>query len=583
MDEQGLKNIIAGMSLDEKVGSLFTMGFAGTVIRQHVIDAITKYHCAGLRVSPQFRTFGAYKDPKTGKPILSTGGNIAFGRTEEGGKAAFRAGLPPSCINRPSEYTALLDELQTVARARKTGMPLHFSFDQEGGQSADFNFGGAKLFPKPMGIRATDDPAMAYEVGKASGRECRALGLHWMHSPVLDVGSEPKNPEVYIRAYSDDPEVVAEYAVKTCEGLKEAKIIATGKHFPGRGHSDKDAHFEVPIIDVDKETFYARELLPYRELIKRNLLPSIMIAHSVFPAVDDTDIATVSKKIITGLLRDEMHYDGVITSDSISMGGVITRYGIEDACAMCLAAGADIILLKLEEPVEMVKGILAKVKEYIEDGRLPEEEVDKKILRQLKMKDAYDILEPRKEEDPDEIIHDPVIVDLAKEVAEKSVMVVRNEENAFPLDTDASDILLIEQMTGWRPNDMHYHPGILWKNMVRINPRVNYYEAAPAYDEGDIETLREVIKKFDTIVITNYFNRGRLPSTERIKDIITAEGKKVVLIANSPYDWTLPSYAKNVILSFATTPETVRVVAEVLFGKREAKGHWPLTKTPIPS
>ncbi len=120
-----------------------------------------------------------------------------------------------------------------------------FSFDQEGGSSADFSFGNVTIFPKPMGLTATGDPALAYRCALAVAQQSRAVGFSWVHSPVLDVCSEPENPEIYTRAYSDDAKVVAQYAEQTCRGLKEGGLIATAKHFPGRGHSKTDAHFAV--------------------------------------------------------------------------------------------------------------------------------------------------------------------------------------------------------------------------------------------------------------------------------------------------------------------------------------------------
>ena len=230
-----------------------------------------------------------------------------------------------------SEYKAVLDSLQTAARKRPLSIPLHFSYDQEGGTSADFSFGGVNLFTKPMGIRAMNDPKMAYEIALAVSRQSRAVGFNWIHSPVLDVNSDPRNPEIYTRAYSDIAEEVAEYAEESCRGFQEGRMIATGKHFPGRGHSDVDAHFGVPIIDVDRDTMMRRELLPYKRLIEKDLLPSIMIAHSIFPAFDPDNIATVSKPILTGLLREELGFDGVITTDSMTMGAVATRYGVANA------------------------------------------------------------------------------------------------------------------------------------------------------------------------------------------------------------------------------------------------------------
>ena len=317
MKNQFIKDLILRMSEEQKIGALLTLGFTGTLVRPHIQDAIIKYHCGGLRLTPIARLFGNYVDPKTGRNVVDVVDTKGY-----------KPDMAPPAVDT-AQYSGILDDLSALARSRPLALPLHFSFDQEGGTSADFNFGGVNIFPKPMGLRATGDPGLAYMAAKAVARQSKAVGFNWIHSPVLDVNTEPNNPEIYTRAYSDIAEEVAEYAVKTCEGFKEGKMIATGKHFPGRGDSAVDAHFEMPVIPVDKDTMLKRELLPYRELIKRDLLPSIMIAHSIFPAFDSEDIATVSRNIITGLLRETLGFNGVITTDSMTMGGVALRYGVE--------------------------------------------------------------------------------------------------------------------------------------------------------------------------------------------------------------------------------------------------------------
>jgi beta-N-acetylhexosaminidase len=352
MKNQFITDLISRMSEDQKIGALLTLGFTGTMVRPHIYDAIQKYHCGGLRLTPVARLFGSYVDPKSGKTVVDV-------TDTKGYKKEIAPPLPTA-----SQYAKILNDFQAAAAARPLSLPLHFSYDQEGGTSADFNFGGVNIFPKPMGIRATGDVNLAYAAARATARQSKAVGFSWIHSPVLDVNTEPMNPEIYTRAYSDIAEEVAEYAVKTCEGFKEEQFIATGKHFPGRGHSAVDAHFEMPVIKVDRDTMMSRELLPYRELIKRDLLPSIMIAHSIFPAFDDADIATVSKKILTGLLRDTLGFDGVITTDSMTMGGVALRYGVANACAMALEAGADLVLMKAE--TALVGETFGKIKEFVQ-------------------------------------------------------------------------------------------------------------------------------------------------------------------------------------------------------------------------
>ena len=253
---------------------MLTRGFAGTVPGKNVFEYVGKYHCGSLRLSCDARLFGNYVDLHGDKTVVKL----------ENRSGVKHTGAPPQPT--ASEFKAVLDDLQRRAKACPLGIPLHFSHDQEGGTSADFAFGGVNIFPKPMDLRATDDPKLAYQVALAVAKQSRAVGFHWPHSPVLDVNTDPRNPEIYTRAYSDDAQTVTDYAVESCRGFAEGGRIATGKHFPGRGDSDVDAHFKVPVIDVDRETMLNREFLPYRALISKGLLPSIMLAHSFFPAFD---------------------------------------------------------------------------------------------------------------------------------------------------------------------------------------------------------------------------------------------------------------------------------------------------------
>ncbi len=559
-----VKNLIKKMSLDEKVGAVLTLGFAGAVPKHNVFTYIEKYHCGGLRLSCDMRTFGSYVDPKSNQTVVSVEGKNGV---------KYKAAAP---VCTASEYKRVLDELQEAARKRPHSIPLHFSFDQEGGSSADFSFGGVNLFPKPMGIRATGDPNMAYEIALAVARQSKAVGFNWVHSPVLDVNSDPRNPEIYTRSYSNDAQVVTQYAYESCRGFKDGKMIATGKHFPGRGHSDIDAHFQVPVIDVDRKTMEERELLPYKKLIDADMLPSIMIAHSIFPAIDPDHIATVSKKVITGLLREELGYKGVITTDSMTMGAIAVRYGVANACAMALEAGADLVLMKAEN--ELVDEVFCTIKEFVAAGRIPEEELDQKVERILSLKYEYGLFYDRDSHDqtPEEVIGDPAVRRLAEKAARGSVLIARSRENVLQL-TDNQKILIVEQKVK-NYNDYNWHSGILFENCQKYSSHVSYLETAYSYDEEDKKRIEQELRgEYDCIVFTDYFLRGKLSNNEFIDKMIQSTDKQVIVVSNTPYEeLSIPPHAENVVVTFATSPENIRVVAGVLFGKIHPEGEWPL-------
>ncbi|SHH88526.1 glycoside hydrolase family 3 protein [Clostridium grantii] len=563
--ELNLERLIEKMSLEQKVGSLLTLGFAGTLPRKHIYDYIKKYHCGGLRLSPVFRKFGNYVDPITGEVIVNVECKDKI------------KNVSPAYLNA-NDYKEVLDELQQIALDRPLGIPLHFSFDQEGGTSADFNFGGVELFPKPMGLCATGNPKYAYEVAKAMAEQSMAVGFNFVHSPVLDINVEPKNPEIYTRAYSDDASVVTEYAKATCKGLKEVGMIATGKHFPGRGASDVDAHYQLPVIDVDKETLMNRELLPYVELIKEDLLPSIMIAHSIYPAIDPDNVATVSKKIVTGLLREELGYEGVITTDSMTMGALATKYGVANACAMALEAGCDLVLMKAEN--EMVKDTIDMIKQFVLTNRITLDELDKKVMRILKMKKEYGFFNGKLNNNicVESVIEKVKKTNIGSEVAYRSILPIYNSTN-ITLPIDKKDkILIVEQLNKNVPNDKYWHYGYLYNRFLKLGANVDCIEIEYMANEEDRLNVMSKVEEYDIVVMTNFYVRSRTSNNNLVKEL---QGKStpIIVVSNTPYKLSSYDGCENLIVTLATTPRNLDALAKILIEGEKPLGQWPLTNT----
>ena len=555
------------MTLDQKVGQMMTLGFAGVVARSNVYDYITKYHCGGLRLSPEVRTFGSYVNPLSGKELMDFGNasGIKYGKEA------------PVCSM--SHYKAVLEDLQRTARNRPLSIPLHLTTDMEGGTSTDPYWDELNKFPRPMGLRATDDSRLAYEAAKASARQLASLNINWVHSPVLDINSDSRNPEIYIRSFSEKAEEVVEYSEASCRGYRDGGIVATGKHFPGRGHSAIDAHFQLPVIDVDADTMRKRELAPYRNLIEKGLLPCIMIAHSIFPAFDPDNISTVSRKVITGLLREELGYQGVVTTDSMTMGAIVSKYGVANACAMALEAGADLVLMKAEN--ELVEETFNKIKEFVVSGRISAQELDDKMYRILNTKYEYGMFHESHNNtcSPEEVAADKDIIDLSRQIARRSVVIGRDRQNLLPLACDDKKILIVEQKVK-SYNGLRWHSGILYEDSLAYNRDVSYLETAYTYDDADKASIEARADSYDTIVFTNYYLRGNLNNRDYINEFIEKHpGKKIVVITNTPYEEiSVPKSAGTVIVSFSSAPNNVEVVSGVLFGKVTPEGVWPVAK-----
>ncbi len=559
-----IQDIIDQMTPEEKTGALMTLGFAGVVPKPNVYEYITRLHCGGLSLSPEFRHFGSYVDPETGKKIMDIGDTSGVKYPK----------ASPVC--KPSDYRAVLDDYQRVARSRRFGIPLHLATDMEGGSSTDPLFNEFPYYPKQMGLRATGSKENAYKVAKAQGRLMRSIGLNWTYSPILDVNQNPRNPEIYTRAYSDDPDVVLDYAIESCRGFRDAGIIATGKHFPGRGRSGVDAHFAEPVLSVSANDLFDVDLLPYRGLIERNLLPTIMTAHTIFSDIDPNNFATLSRHIMTDLLRVKLGFQGVVMTDSMTMGAIVKGYGVAESCILALEAGCDTVLIKPES--SMVEESYEAILKAIVDGRLPMEEIDQKLTRILSMKKAYGLFDEANDpkENPDDVAAEVELHALAREMAQDSLTIYKNE--IMPLAKDQESTLIIEQKVK-QYNLLSWHSGMFYERCRKHNPRVSYLETDLAYDETDRQEISRLVPQFDTIVLTSFFMRGNRKNLPFWEELIARHPEKnFVFVSNTPYETlSIPSEAKNVIISYSMAPEPMLNAADYLFGQAEERGEWPLT------
>jgi len=570
--------IIARMSPDEKIGQCFTFHWGGSMITPYLLDAITKLHCGGLRVSP----FG--QNSRRGKHYHQA---LKYDYPMPAGYEPSRENYftpGPAPYITPAQYADRVNKLQEIATARPSGVPLHLSIDQEGDISHDFPFGGTHLFCAAMGLTATGDPKMAYEVCKATGRQLAAIGMHFIHSPVLDVNLNPRNPEIHIRSYGDDPQVVAEYALASMKGYQDGGLIPVAKHFPGRGDSAVDVHYEVEVLDVDRKRLDEVELYPYQVLIEGGL-ESIMLAHAAYTALDASkQLATLSKPIIEDVLRGDLGFEGVVTTDSITMGALMQKYGIGLACAMALEAGADLVLSKTEDTLRDFGWL--EVKKFVDEGRIREADLDAKVRRILTLKARRGLLASGGKVDAaqaDAPIRDKKVIELSRKAAERSCLVLRDEQKLLPLKPDAK-VLVIEQLVlrGYAVNDVHCHQLMFNEFMMANSPNVIGMDTQFAATDDDRKWVFDLAAKADVIVATNYYWRlCPANNTELIRDLLAA-GKKVIVVTNVPYELGAVPEAGTVICTFGLSPDNVKVAADMIFGKCEGKAVWPLKNYALP-
>ena len=305
-----------------------------------------------------------------------------------------------------------------------------------------------------------------------------------------------------------------------------------------------------------------------------------MIAHCIYPAIDD-QISSVSRKVVTDLLRNEMGFEGIITTDSMTMGALISKFGTAEACARALEAGSDIILMKAEN---LWRGeMFYTIQKWVEDGRIDAGELDDKIRRILSIKydygmfDNMGIVDASKASEP---YFDRVVLETAERAAQKSIMVCKDELKALPLDKSKKVLLINQQNSIKTPNDSYDHPALFQEIMEKEWPSLQTFEVGFGLNQDEDARVAAFAEAggYDLILCTNWYDRSEKPHTF-VKTLID-KGLPVVLITNEPYcigtGGLLPS-AKTVVLNMNLTPTGLDMTRRVLFGETEPQGQWPLT------
>ncbi|WP_149184341.1 glycoside hydrolase family 3 protein [Streptomyces sp. TRM49041] len=283
------------------------------------------------------------------------------------GEGLSSVGLFGRNIATPEQLTAL------TARLRAERDDVLVAIDEEGGDVTRLEVRTGSSFPGNHALGTVDDTELTRAVAHELGRRLAACGVDFNWAPSADVNSNPDNPVIGVRSFGADPRLVARHTVAYIEGMQSAGVVACTKHFPGHGDTNVDSHHAMPRIDVDPDTLHARELAPFRAAIAAGS-KSVMSAHILLPALDPDRPATLSPRILTGLLRQELGYEGLIVTDGVEMRAIASTYGIERGSVLAIAAGADAVCvgggLADEETVLRLRDALV---EAVRTGELPEE------------------------------------------------------------------------------------------------------------------------------------------------------------------------------------------------------------------
>lgn len=566
---------LESMSLEEKVGQCLTFTWRGTMLTPSGIEQITRLHCGGLCLEPY---------------ALETCKNLYWGNSQIDQKFKKPAGYFPISNTyfdgktfgisiTPEEYTKALNKLQEIAMNRPSGIPLHMTIDFEGDFKNDYMSGGIRQFPPPMALAAIGDVNLTYKVGLTIAKQLTAIGVTQMYSPVCDVNINPKNPEIGVRAFSDDPKVCAEFAVALIKGFQDGGLAATAKHFPGRGDSATDAHDVLDVIRADKKRMQEVELYPFKAAIDAGV-KAIMTGHSVYPAYDDKFPTTLSEKLLTGLLRNELGFEGVIVSDAIGMAAILKKWPLPKACAMAIKAGIDTILLKADD--ESRSQCFFGIKQAVETGELSEDRINDAVTCLLKMKYDQGLFETAGKKDPKKaqaFANSKQVIDFSWDVAKKALIIMRDDKKMLPLKK-SKKILVIEQRIPYEfvGKDPYNHTHMFCEAMVNHSTNLILDDTEFAATEEDIAEALELAKEADLVVMTNYYARiVKSGNNQLLIKKLKKAGHKVVVVTNYPYIEGTTKEADAVVCNFSGTPDSIRVSTDLLFGKIK-----PLRSTKLP-
>ncbi|MBN1257032.1 MAG: hypothetical protein JXA52_04935 [Planctomycetes bacterium] len=559
--EQTIDHLLGALSIEEKAGQLMVLGLTGAYAPPELDDFIDKYNIGGLRTSPTHgRIFNRYLPP--GSPGIK---NVV--REPMLGEKIWDRSVPPHYMPA-SQYAKLLNRLRKRALDRKHGIPLHCVIDCEFGGGSNYNPPGLLNLPSPMGLGHIGDPDLVYRAMKTIGTQLKRIGFDMIQSPVVDVNTNPDNPEISTRSYSADPQVVIDCARAALKGLHEAGVISCAKHFPGRGASVMDAHFGISDDELSEEEMRSIHLAPYATLCKEGVIRAIMPAHAIYGALDKSgEIATVSKKIITGILREELGFDGLITTDSMTMGGLMAKYSVGEAVVRAVDAGVDIMLLKDDNRLryEAIDGIV----EAVRKGQLTEERLNESMRRIWSTKWDYGLFKDGgvvDENGVDEFLFKPEFHKIGKEAASKALQVIRDDEKLLSLKKDQK-ILIVDRITvpQVHQNDWYNHPGMLWEFMAEHNKNLGYIDYNADTTDKALELVKKMAPQVDIIVAVGYYNRGLHEDTRPFLRELRNFGKPVVLVTNNPFPLIIPDEYGTVVCAYDLLHDTLKAAADFLF------------------
>jgi beta-N-acetylhexosaminidase len=474
----------------------------------------------------------------------------------------------------PFDVAAKLNVLQ-----RRSRLPLLVSADLEWG--AGMRILGATAFPPVMAVGATADPKDAYTIGAAAAVEGRAVGIHVNFAPDADVNNNPLNPIINTRSFGEDPGAVSKLVQAYVHGLREHGMLATLKHFPGHGDTQTDSHIGLPVITAGYARLDTLELVPFRAGIAAGA-DVVMSAHIAFPAVTgDSDPATLSAATMTGLLRDSLRFGGIVVTDALDMGAIVTKYGAGEATVRAFVAGADLLLIPAD-PDSAVNAMMAAVT----SGRVSRERLDASVRRVLEVKQRLGLFARRIAplDSIMSVVGSKRTQDAANDLAVRALTLVRDTAGTLrALRARRSRFALIAYSDEGNPS-----VGFTLTDLLRRNgDTVEYFRLWPMSGPASYDSARAVLARSPAAVFASNVkpisSRGNIALPDSLARLITATDsvKPTVLITfGSPYLLSQAPTVKSYLLAWSGARACERAAARALLGYSPIRGHLPIRLPP---
>ncbi|MFI1202009.1 glycoside hydrolase family 3 protein [Streptomyces sp. NPDC020883] len=543
-----LRRLIARMSPEEKAGQLFVMRVYGeSATDPDPADVAANRKEIGVDNAAEL--IARYH----------VGGIIYFGWAHN--------------TRDPHQIAELSNGIQDAAADLRVPVPVLISTDQEHGIVARIGE-PATLLPGAMALGAGGSTEDARTAGRISGQELRAMGLRQDYAPDADVNVNPANPVIGVRSFGADPEAVARMVAAQVGGYQDAGVAACAKHFPGHGDTDTDSHVGLPYIHHSAEEWERLDAPPFKAAIAAGI-DSVMTAHIVVPALDPSgDPATLSRPIVTGILRERLGYDGVVVTDSLGMEGVRVKYGDDRVPVLALRAGVDQLLNPPD--LSVAHGAVVRA---LRDGELSEREIDAKLLRILLLKERRGLFDDpyTSRQQVDRVVGTRAHRVAADRIADRTTTLLRNDGGLLPLSRRRTGRLLVAGVDPAAPTGTGGPPTeVLARELTRLGFEATALSTGTAPSRQAIARARAALGRRDAAVVATYDVTASSAQRTLVAELL-ATGKPVVQLAiRNPYDIALLDGVEAALASYSWTDVELRAAARVIAGRRDPKGRLPV-------